>query len=422
VLFAGLGAISTTLIAGVEAIKRGLAQPVGSVALLGTLDAGPDRDSRHVRISEYLDLPSLDDLVFGAWDIFDTDGYAVARQAGVLEVDLLDALSHELEAVRPWPGVFDSRFNHRDRVTYVKTGADFLDLADQVRQDILAFHALHGLERSVVMWCGSTEAYLEPSPAHQTLAAFEAAMRDSDHTVVAPSMIYAYAALSLGLPFVNATPSRTVDIPALMELAQLHGAPTAGKDLKTGQTLLKTIVAPGLRDRMLGLDGWFSTNILGNGDGATLNDPDAFRTKQESKLSVLSSILRPDLHPELYGHLHHQVKINYYPPRGDNKESWDTIDLFGWLGYRMSIKIDFLCRDSILAAPLMLDLAYFMDLAKRTGQAGPQDWLGFYFKSPMTSAGQAPEHELAAQAAVLRRALRAMAPAPVAAPMPPRVA
>ncbi len=422
VLFAGLGAISTTLIAGVEAIKRGLAQPVGSVALLGTLDVDPEGDPRHVRIRDYLDLPDLDDLVFGAWDIVDTDGYAVARQARVLEPDLLDSLTHELAAVRPWPGVFDPRFNRRGPVTFAKTGRDFLDLAEQVQQDILRFHEAHGLERSVVMWCGSTEAYLEPAEAHQTLAGFEAAMRDSDHAVVAPSMIYAYAALSLGLPFVNATPSRTVDIPALVELAQLHGAPTAGKDLKTGQTLLKTIVAPGLRDRMLGLEGWFSTNILGNGDGATLNDPDAFRTKQESKLSVLSSILRPDLYPDLYGHLHHQVKINYYPPRGDNKESWDTIDLFGWLGYRMSIKIDFLCRDSILAAPLMLDLALFMDLAKRAGLAGPQDWLGFYFKSPMTSTGQPPEHELSVQAAVLRRELRALVPVPMAAPVPPRVA
>ncbi|MGE5243096.1 MAG: inositol-3-phosphate synthase [Betaproteobacteria bacterium] len=418
VLLGGLGAISTTLIAGVEAIKKGLAPPVGSLALLGTLNTGTEEAPQHVRIREHLDLPGpdeLDRLVFGGWDIVDTDAYSAARVAGALETDLLDSLAHELSTIRPWPGIFDPRFNRRRDVTFVKSGRDFLDLAQQVRNDIEQFQRAHAIERVVLLWCGSTEVYLEPAPAHETLAQFEAAMRQSDHAVIAPSMIYAYAALSMGIPFVNATPSRTVDIPALGELARREGAPLAGKDLKTGQTLLKTILAPGLRDRMLGLRGWYSTNILGNGDGATLDDPEAFRTKQESKLSVLTSILHPELYPELYGRLHHQVRINYYPPRGDNKESWDAIDIFGWLGYPMSIKIDFLCRDSILAAPLLLDLALFMDLAKRARLSGPQEWLSFYFKSPMCANGHSPEHELSLQLTALKQALRGLASTRVAA-------
>jgi myo-inositol-1-phosphate synthase len=404
VLFGGLGAISTTLIAGVEAIKKGMAKPVGSLALLGTIDAG-ETNSHPVPIKDFVDFPSLDDLVFGCWDVIETDGYEAARRARALEPDLLDTLAHELSAIRPWPGVFDARFNRRVNGTFHKTGRDFMELAEQVQADILKFQKDHRLDRCVLLWCASTEAYIEPAPAHETLARFEAAMRAADHTVVTPSMIYAYAALKLGVPFVNATPSRTVDIPALVDLANAQ-APVCGKDLKTGQTFIKTVLAPGLRDRMLGLVGWYSTNILGNGDGETLDDPDAFKTKQESKLTVLRSILRPDLYPDLYGRLHHQVQINYYPPRGDNKESWDAIDIFGWLGYPMSIKIDFLCRDSILAAPLLLDLVYFTDLAKRVGLTGPQEWLGFYFKSPMCAAGRMPEHELSLQLADLKRELR----------------
>jgi myo-inositol-1-phosphate synthase len=404
VLFGGLGAISTTLIAGVEAIKKGMAKPVGSLALLGTIDAG-EPNSHPVPIKDFVDFPGLDDLVFGCWDVIDTDGYEAARRARALEPDLLDTLAHELSAIRPWPGVFDARFNRRVNGTFHKTGRDFMELAEQVQADILKFQKDNRLDRCVLLWCASTEAYIEPAPAHETLARFEAAMRAADHTVVTPSMIYAYAALKLGVPFVNATPSRTVDIPALVDLANAQ-APVCGKDLKTGQTFIKTVLAPGLRDRMLGLVGWYSTNILGNGDGETLDDPDAFKTKQESKLTVLRSILRPDLYPDLYGRLHHQVQINYYPPRGDNKESWDAIDIFGWLGYPMSIKIDFLCRDSILAAPLLLDLVYFTDLAKRVGLTGPQEWLGFYFKSPMCAAGRMPEHELSLQLADLKRELR----------------
>jgi myo-inositol-1-phosphate synthase len=406
VLFAGLGSISTTLIAGVQAIKRGLGRPVGSLALLGSLDTGTPQAPKHSYIRDCLDLVPLENLVFGGWDIVQTDGYAAARRAAVLQPELLDQLQPELSAIQPWPGIFDSRFNRRSDIFYYKKGRDFVELADQVKSDILRFQDENNLDRSVLLWCGSTEAYLELSSAHQSLAAFEAAMRQSDHAVIAPSMIYAYAALSLGLPFVNATPSRTVDIPALTELAGASGAPVAGKDLKTGQTLLKTILAPGLRDRMLGLEGWFSTNILGNADGETLDDPAAFKTKQESKLAVLKSMLRPDLYPDLYGSFHHEVKINYYPPAGDNKESWDAIDIFGWLDYPMSIRVDFLCRDSILAAPLLLDLALFMDLAKRAEMSGPQEWLAFYFKSPMMANGRPPEHELSKQLITMQQQLR----------------
>jgi myo-inositol-1-phosphate synthase len=411
VLFAGLGSISTTLIAGVVAIKKGLGRPIGSLALLGGLDLGTEGAPQFAHIRDCLDLATLDQLVFGGWDIVATDAYAAAKRAAVLEPALLDKLAPELATVRSWPGIFDPRFNRRSDILFHKTGKDFLDLASQLKDDILRFQEKNHLDRSVLLWCGSTEAYLEPSPAHQTLEAFEAGMRQSDHAVIAPSMIYAYAALSLGLPFVNATPSRTVDIPALLELAQKSGAPIAGKDLKTGQTLLKTILAPGLRNRMLGLEGWFSTNILGNGDGETLDDPAAFRTKQESKLSVLKSMLKPELYPDLYGSFHHEVKINYYPPAGDNKESWDVIDIFGWLDYPMSIRVDFLCRDSILAAPLLLDLALFMDLAKRAGKSGPQEWLSFYFKNPMMAGGLPPEHELSVQDTQMRRELRRLATA-----------
>jgi myo-inositol-1-phosphate synthase len=406
VLLGGLGAISTTLIAGVEAIKMGMAKPIGSLALLGTIDVGTEGNPRHVRIKDYVDLAGLGDLVFGAWDVVETDGYQAARRAAALEPELVETLAPQLAKIRRWPGVFDARFNRRVNGSFHKTGKDFMDLAEQVMADIRSFQREKGVDRCVLLWCGSTEAYMPISPAHDSLAAFEAALRASDHTVISPSMIYAYAAIALGVPFVNATPSRSVDVPALIELAAKKGAPLSGKDLKTGQTLIKTILAPGFRDRMLGLKGWFSTNILGNGDGETLDDPDAFKTKQESKLTVLNSILRPDLHPELYGDLHHQVQIDYYPPRGDNKESWDSIDIFGWLGYPMSVKIDFLCRDSILAAPLLLDLALFMDLAKRSGWSGPQGWLSFYFKSPMHENGHDVEHELSAQLHTLRRQLR----------------
>jgi myo-inositol-1-phosphate synthase len=406
VLFGGLGAISTTLIAGVEAVKRGLAKPIGSLAMLGTLEVGTKAEPRHLPIRDQINLAQLEDLTFGAWDVVETDGYQACRRAGALESELIEAVGPELSAVHPWPGVFDQRFNRRMSGAFHKTGTDFMDLVEQVRADIVTFQRERALTSCVLLWCGSTEAYLEPSAAHQTVKTFEAALKASDHSAIAPSMIYAYAALSMGVPFVNATPSRTADIPALIELALANATPTAGKDLKTGQTLIKTILAPGLRDRMLGLLGWYSTNILGNRDGETLDDPDALRTKRESKLSVLDSILRPDLYPDLYGDLSHQVQITYYPPRGDNKESWDAIDLFGWLGYPMQLKIDFLCRDSILAAPLLLDLVLFMDLAKRAGLGGPQEWLSFYFKSPVCVSGHRAEHELSVQLTSLKAQLR----------------
>jgi myo-inositol-1-phosphate synthase len=406
VLFAGLGAISTTLIAGVAAINRGLAKPVGSLALLGTLDVGTQAEPRYVPIKDQIDLARLEDLTFGAWDINETDGYQASVRAGALDSELIETVAPELAAVRAWPGVFDQRFNRRVPGAFHKTGADFMDLVGQVRADIVGFQRDRAVTNCVVLWCGSTEVFLEPSAAHETLDAFEAALRAGDHTVIAPSMVYAYAALSMGVPFVNATPSRTADIPALIELALANSTPTAGKDLKTGQTLIKTILAPGLRDRMLGLRGWYSTNILGNRDGETLDDPDALRTKRESKLAVLDSILRPDVYPDLYKNLSHQVQITYYPPRGDNKESWDAIDLFGWLGYPMQLKIDFLCRDSILAAPLLLDLVLFMDLAKRKGLGGPQEWLSFYFKSPVCLNGHKATHELSVQLAHLKGQLQ----------------
>jgi myo-inositol-1-phosphate synthase len=425
VVLGGLGAISTTLVAGVEAIKKQLSSPIGSLALLGTMEGEPEGAARPTPIREYLGLPSLDRLVFGAWDVVDTDAYEAARRARVLDPGLLEQIRPELSTLRPWPGVFDPRFTRRVSGSYHKSGRTFMDLVDGIRQDLLDFQQKHHTERCVVLWCASTEAYVEEAPAHQSIEAFEAALQASDHTVIAPSMIYAYAALSIGVPFINATPSRTVDLPALIDLALRTSTPIAGKDLKTGQTLIKTILAPGLRDRLLGMRGWYSTNILGNGDGETLDDPDALKTKRESKLSVLRSILRPDVYPDLYGDLHHQVQITFYPPRGDNKESWDSIDIFGWLGYPMQLKINFLCRDSILAAPLLLDLALFADVAKRAQQGGPQEWLGFYFKSPICAPGRAPEHELGRQLAALRRELQrlrgrlsaaAPAPLPVASP------
>jgi len=386
----------------VAAIKRGLAKPVGSLAMLGMLDVGSKAEPRLVNIKDRVDLARLEDLTFGAWDVIETDGYQASLSAGALESELIEAVAPELAAVRAWPGVFDQRFNRRVPGAFHKTGAHFMDLVEQVRADIAGFQRERDLTSCVLLWCGSTEVFLEPSAAHETLETFKAALWSSDHTVIAPSMVYAYAALSMGVPFVNATPSRTADIPALIELALANSTPTAGKDLKTGQTLIKTILAPGLRDRMLGLRGWYSTNILGNRDGETLDDPDALRTKRESKLSVLDSILRPDLYPDLYHNLSHQVQITYYPPRGDNKESWDAIDLFGWLGYPMQLKIDFLCRDSILAAPLLLDLVLFMDLAKRKGLGGPQEWLSFYFKSPICLNGHTATHELSVQLAHLK--------------------
>jgi myo-inositol-1-phosphate synthase len=405
VMLVGLGAVSTTLIAGVHAIRKGLAQPIGSLTQLGTIRLGKRTEHRSPPIREFVPLAQLDDLVFAAWDIFEENAYESARTAGVIETPLLEQLRPELEAIRPLPAVFDRRYVKRLDGPNVKRGSSKRDLVEQLRSDIRTFAHQHSLDRMVVLWCASTEAYMTESAAHESLAAFEDALDANDETIT-PSMLYAYAALQEGVPFGNAAPNLGVDTAALIELAGERHVPIAGKDLKTGQTLLKTIIAPGLKARLLGVSGWYSTNILGNRDGEVLEDPDCFRTKEVSKTGVLDRILQPDLYPELYGKLCHKVHINYYPPRGDNKEGWDNIDLYGWLHYPMQLKINFLCRDSILAAPLVLDLALFLDLAARANRHGIQEWLSFYFKSPMHARGLYPEHDLSIQLKKLKNTLR----------------
>ncbi len=405
VLLAGLGAVSTTLVAGVEAVRRGLGQPVGSLTQMGTIRLGRRTDHRVPRIADFVPLAPLDDLVFGAWDIFEDDAYRAAREAAVLEPALLETLRPALEALRPMPGVFDPRYVRRLAGTHVKAAGSKWDLAARLGEDIERFRETSGATRLVLLWCGSTEAHVDLGPVHADLDALERGLREDDPDIP-PSLVYAYAAVKAGVPVANATPNRVVDVPAIQQLAREKGVPIAGKDLKTGQTLMKTILAPGLKARMLGLSGWFSTNILGNRDGEVLDDPESFRAKEETKLSVLEQMLQPQLYPELYGELHHKVRIHYYPPRRDNKEGWDNIDLFGWLGYPMQIKINFLCRDSILAAPLALDLALFLDLAQRAKMVGIQEWLSFYFKSPMTAPGLYPEHDLFIQLTKLKNTLR----------------
>ena len=404
-LLVGLGAVSTTFVAGTLLIRKGLASPTGSLAQMGTIRLGKRNEARTPLIRDFLPLASLDDLVFGAWDIFEENGYEAAVTAGVLDASMLDQVRPELEAIRPWPAVFDQRYVKRLMGTNIKTGATKRDIAEQVRADIRAFKDAHHLDRLVMVWCGSTEIFMTPTAAHQSIAAFEQAM-ESNADDIASSMVYAYAALKEGIPYANAAPNLSADIPALDQLALDNGSPVVGKDLKTGQTLIKTIVAPGLKARLIGVSGWFSTNILGNRDGEVLDDPESFKTKEESKKSVLDYILQPDLYPTLYKDLCHVVRINYYPPRGDNKEGWDNIDLVGWLGYKMQLKINFLCRDSILAAPLVLDLVLFLDLAKRAGMSGIQEWLSFYFKSPVHAPGLYPEHDLFIQLMKLKNTLR----------------
>lgn len=405
VLLPGLGAVATTFVAGVLAVRRGLAAPIGSLTQLGTIRLGKRTDARNPAIRDYIALPRLDDLVFGGWDIFPDDAYASACRAGVLERRLLDVLRDELAAIQPMPAVFDRAYVKRLDGPNVKRGATKMDLAEQLIADIERFRAVHGCDRLVAVWCGSTEVYRTPTAVHADLDAFEAGLRASSPDI-APSQIYAYACLRLGIPYANGAPNLSVDVPALIELARRRRVPIAGKDFKTGQTLMKTILAPGLKARLLGLRGWYSTNILGNRDGEVLDDPDAFKTKEVSKLGVLDHILQPQLYPELYGHFDHVVRINYYPPRGDNKEGWDNIDIVGWLGYPMQIKVNFLCRDSILAAPIVLDLALLLDFAARAGMLGIQEWLSFYWKSPMTPDGLYPEHDLFIQLKKLKNTLR----------------
>jgi myo-inositol-1-phosphate synthase len=405
VLLVGLGAVSTTFIAGVEAIKKGLAEPIGSLTQMGTIRLGRRTDNRVPAIKDFLPLAKLEDLVFGAWDIFPDSAFEAATHAGVLEKELLTKLRTPLQKIKPMKAVFDQSYVKRLSGTNVKKGKNKLVLARQLIEEIAEFKRKNKCDRLVMIWAASTEIFMKPHAVHRNLKSFEQAMRDN-HKAIPPSMIYAYAALKSGVPFANGAPNLTVDVPALMDLANQEGAAVCGKDFKTGQTLMKTIVAPGLKARMLGLNGWYSTNILGNRDGEVLDDPESFKTKEESKLSVLEYILQPDVYPQLYKDFSHVVRINYYPPRGDNKEGWDNIDIFGWLGYKMQIKIDFLCRDSILAAPIVLDLALFLDLAQRTGMKGVQEWLSFYFKSPMTAPGLYPEHDIFIQLMKLKNTLR----------------
>lgn len=406
-MLVGMGAVSTTFIAGTLLIKKGLAPPIGSLAEMGTVRLGKRTEGRSPLIKDFVPLAGLDDLVFGAWDIFEDNGFEAATTAGVIEPGLLEQIRPELEAIKPWPAVFDQRYVKRLMGTNIKTGANKFDLAQQVREDMRRFKETHQLDRLVMIWCGSTEIFLTPSDAHQTIEAFEAAMK-SNADEISSSMVYAYAALKEGIPYANAAPNLSADFPALDQLAIDNGSPVCGKDLKTGQTLIKTIIAPGLKARLIGVSGWYSTNILGNRDGEVLDDPESFKTKEESKKSVLDYILQPDLYPTLYKDLCHVVRINYYPPRGDNKEGWDNIDLVGWLGYPMQLKINFLCRDSILAAPIVLDLVLFLDLAKRAGMSGIQEWLSFYFKSPVHAPDVYPEHDLFIQLMKLKNTLRFM--------------
>jgi myo-inositol-1-phosphate synthase len=407
VLTVGMGAVATTFMAGVDLIRRKKSNPVGSLTQLGTIRLGKRTEGRAPAIKDFVPLEKLENIVFGGWDIFPDSAYEAARNAAVLGPEHLAQVKKFLSTIRPMKAAFDQKYVKKLSGTHVKKARTKYDLALQIKDDIKKFQKSKGVSRTVVIWCGSTEIFLEPHPVYATPETFEAAMKEN-HPAIAPSMLYAWAAITSGVPFANGAPNLTVDIPALIELARKNNVPLCGKDFKTGQTLLKTILAPGFKARLLGMDGWFSTNILGNRDGEVLDDPESFKTKEESKLGVLEYILQPKLYPELYGHIHHKVRINYYPPRGDNKEGWDNIDIFGWLGYPMQIKVDFLCRDSILAAPIVLDLVLFLDLAKRAGMRGIQEWLSFYFKSPMCAPELYPEHDLFIQSMKLKNTLRWM--------------
>ena len=406
ILIPGLGAVATTLIAGVEAVKKGISQPIGSLTQMGNIRLGIRTENRNPKVKEFVPLADLNDIVFGGWDVYSDNVYEAAMHAKVLEESLLNKVKDGLEAIVPMKAAFDQNYAKNLVATHVKEGTRY-ELAQAVMKDIQDFKDKNDCSRIVLIWCGSTEIYYEASEIHETLANFEQALID-DNKLISPSMIYAYAALKMGIPYVNGAPNLTVDTPALIELAKLTNTPIAGKDFKTGQTLMKTILAPGLAARSLGVSGWFSTNILGNRDGLVLDDPDNFKTKEVSKLGVLEDILQPEKNPELYGDLYHKIRINYYPPHGDNKESWDNIDIFGWLGYKMQIKINFLCRDSILAAPIALDLALFIDLAKRAEMSGIQEWLSFYLKSPQTAPGLPAENDIFKQLMKLQNTLRHM--------------
>jgi len=406
VLCVGLGAVASTFIAGVENVRRGKARPIGSLTQMGTIRLGKRTEARAPLIKDFVPLANLDDLVFGAWDPIPDDCYTACLRSGVLDRhEHVEPIAEFLKSIKPMPAAFDQNYVKRLEGTNVKQAKTKRDLAEQLRADIRDFKARTRCDRLVIVWCASTEIFISPGPAHWTLEAFEKAM-DANDPSIAPSMLYAWAALMESVPFANGAPNLTCDFPALEQLAKSRGIAIGGKDFKTGQTMVKTVLSPMFKARMLGVAGWYSTNILGNRDGEVLDDPESFKTKEESKLGVLEYILQPQLYPELYGSMYHKVRINYYPPRGDNKEGWDNIDIFGWLGYPMQIKVDFLCRDSILAAPLVLDLALFFDLAQRAGLAGIQEWLSFYFKSPQTAPGLYPEHDLFIQHTKLKNTLR----------------
>ena len=407
ILMPGMGAVSTTFMAGVELVRKGKAQPVGSLTQLGTIRLGKRTDNNSPQIKKFLPLAELDDLVFGGWDIFKDNAYEAASNAGVLSKEDLIKVKPFLSKIKPMKAAFDKEYVKRLDGTYVKKAKNKYELALQIKEDIANFKKTSRATRLVTCWCGSTEVFITAEDIHSTPEKFVEAMKNN-HPAIAPSMLYAWASITSGVPFANGAPNLTVDIPAMQKLALDHNVALCGKDFKTGQTLMKTILAPGFKARMLGLEGWYSTNILGNRDGEVLDDPGSFKTKEESKLGALEYILQPQLYPELYGKIHHKVRINYYPPRGDNKEGWDNIDIFGWLGYKMQIKVDFLCRDSILAAPIVLDLVLFLDLAQRAGFRGIQEWLSFYFKSPMTSPDLYPEHDLFIQSMKLKNTLRWM--------------
>ena len=407
ILVPGMGAVTTTFLAGLEAIKRGIGKPIGSLTQLGTIRLGKRTEGRSPAIKDFVPLAKLEDLEIACWDIFEDNAYEAAVKAGVLDMSLLEQVKEPLSAVTPMKAVFDQSFVKRLRGPNIKTGGTKMDYAEQVIDDIEQFRKRSGVSRMAMIWCGSTEVYHEPKEVHASLKNFECGLKNDDPEI-SPSQIYAYAALKSGVPYANGAPHLTTDMPALLELAKQNNVPVAGKDYKSGQTFMKTLVAPGLKSRMLGLNGWFSTNILGNRDGEVLDDPGSFRSKEVTKSSALEHILQGQLYPDLYENFYHKVRIEYYPPRGDAKEGWDNIDIFGWLGYPMQIKINFLCRDSILAAPLMLDLVLFMDLAQRAGMRGIQEWLSFYYKGPMHAAEVYPEHDIFIQLMKLKNTLRWM--------------
>ncbi|MFN3217815.1 MAG: inositol-3-phosphate synthase [Acidimicrobiales bacterium] len=405
VLTPGVGAVASTFIAGVIAARQGIKPPIGSLTQMAHIRLGTKEEGRNPRIRDFVPLATLDDLVFGGWDPISPNVLEAAKTSGVIEGSDLADISSELESIVPMEAVFDQRWVSRLDGVRVKDIPNKWDQAMALMADIESFRTENDCDRLVMVWCGSTEAYQEPSDVHATVEAFEQGLRDNDDNI-SPSQIYAYAALQSDVPFANGAPNLSVDLPCMIELSQSRGVPIAGKDFKTGQTLMKTMLAPGFKARMLGMRGWYSTNILGNRDGEVLDDPENFKSKEVSKLGVLDTILQPEVYPDLYGNIDHVVRINYYPPRGDNKEGWDAIDIFGWLGYPMQIKVDFLCRDSILAAPIVLDLALFMDLAHRAGESGVQEWLSFYLKAPQ-AAGESPaEHDLFIQQTKLKNTLR----------------